>query len=70
SATALVGAVAGTGVAGMRLTDRLPYFTAGAGVPDCLVLSTDMLTKGIEGVLAAGFFGADWGVQSGEFVWR
>ncbi len=70
SATALVGAVAGTGVAGMRLTDRLPYFTAGAGVPDCLVLSTDMLTKGMEGVLAAGFFGADWGVHSGEFVWR
>lgn len=70
SATALVGAVAGTGLAGMHLTDRLPYFTAGAGVPDCLVLSTDMLTKGVEGVLAAGFFGADWSVPGGEFVWR
>lgn len=70
SATALVGAVAGTGLAGMRLTDRLPYFTAGAGVPDCMVFSTDMLTKGIEGVLVAGFFGADWSVRGGEFVWR
>lgn len=70
SDTALVGAVAGTGIAGMRLTDRLPYFIAGAGVPDCLVLSTDMLTKGVEGVLAVGFFGADWSVHNGEFMWR
>lgn len=70
STTALVGAVAATGLPGMRLTDRLPYFTAGAGVPDCLILSTDMLTKGVEGVLAAGFFGADWSLRGGEFVWR
>lgn len=70
SATALVGAVAGTGIAGLRLTDRLPYFTAGAGFPDCLVLSTDMLTKGMEGVLAGGFFGEDWSVDRGEFLWR
>ena len=70
STTALVGAVAGTGLAGMRLTDRLPYFTAGAGVPDWLVLSPDMLTKGVDGVLAAGFFGWDWSISGGEFVWR
>ncbi|MCS6950897.1 MAG: prolyl oligopeptidase family serine peptidase, partial [bacterium] len=70
SDTALVGVVAGTGLAGMRLTDRLPYFTAGSGVPDCLVLSTEMLTLGVDGVLGAGFFGVDWSVQSGEFVWK
>lgn len=70
SDTALVGVVAGTGLAGMRLTDRLPYFTAGSGVPDCLVLSTEMLTQGVDGVLGAGFFGVDWSVQSGEFVWK
>ncbi len=70
SPTAVVAAVAGTGVAGMRLTDRLPYFTAGAGLPDCLVLSADMLTRGMDGVLAGGFFGEDWGLTTGEFVWR
>lgn len=70
SSTAMVGAVAGTGIAGLRLTDRLPYFTAGAGFPDCLVLSTDMLTTGMKGVLVGGFFGADWSLQSGEFIWR
>ncbi len=67
---AVVAVVAGTGIAGMRLTDRLPYFTAGAGFPDCLVLSTDMLTKGMEGVLGGGFFGADWKLDTGEFLWR
>ncbi|MGQ9789883.1 MAG: hypothetical protein ACUVR7_04405, partial [Armatimonadota bacterium] len=49
SDTALVGAVAGTGIVGFRLTDRLPYFTAGVGIPDCLVFSTDMLTNGMSG---------------------
>lgn len=70
STTALVGAVAGTGIIGMRLTDRLPYFTAGAGVPDCLVLSPEMLLTGADGILAAGFFGRDWSVTNGEFLWR
>ncbi|MGQ9739297.1 MAG: hypothetical protein ACUVRT_15530 [Armatimonadota bacterium] len=70
SDTALVGAVAGTGIVGFRLTDRLPYFTAGAGFPDCLVLSADMLTNGMSGVMVGGFFGADWSLQSGEFIWR
>jgi hypothetical protein len=33
------------------------------------VVSTDMLTNGIEGVRAAGFFGLDWGVTNNDFVW-
>jgi pimeloyl-ACP methyl ester carboxylesterase len=67
---AVVGVVAGSGVAGMRLTDRLPYFVSGVGYPDCLVLGPDVLTQGSRGVRAAGFFGPDWGVDSGEFAWR
>jgi pimeloyl-ACP methyl ester carboxylesterase len=69
SGRASVGVVGGTGVAGQRLTERLAYFVSGTGWPDCLVLGPEMLTKGAEGVRAAGFFGADWGVASGEFVW-
>jgi hypothetical protein len=67
---ALVGAVSGTGLAGLRLTDRMPYFLAGVGYPDCIVLGADTLTRGAEGVRVAGFFGTDWGVASGEWVWR
>jgi pimeloyl-ACP methyl ester carboxylesterase len=64
-----VGVVAGSGLVGMRLTDHLSYFLSGAEYPDCLVFGPDVLTHGVEGVRAAGFFGQDWGVSSGEFAW-
>ena len=67
---ALVGAVAGTGLAGMRLADRLPYFVSGVAYPDCIVLGPDVLTGGVRGVRVAGYFGIDWSVESGEFAWR
>jgi dienelactone hydrolase len=70
SARALVGVVSGTGPAGLRLTERLPYFLSGVAYPDCVVLGPDVLTAGDAGVRGAGFFGVDWGVDSGEFVWR
>jgi dienelactone hydrolase len=70
SEEALVGVVSGTGPSGMRLTDRLPYFVAGIGFPDCLVVAPDLLRHGDAGVRGAGFFGLDWGVASGEFVWN
>ncbi len=66
---ALVGVVSGSGAGGLRLTDRLAYFLSGSGFPDCLVLGPEMLTKGSEGVRAAGFFGNDWGVATGDFAW-
>jgi hypothetical protein len=62
--------VSGSGLPGLRLTERLPYFVSGTGFPDCLVLGAETLTKGAEGVRVAGFFGNDWGVASGDFVWR
>jgi predicted esterase len=67
---ALVGVVTGTGLKGMRLTDRLPYFVSGVGYPDLLVLKPTSLLHGSEGVAVAGFFGEDWGVGSGEIVWN
>jgi poly(3-hydroxybutyrate) depolymerase len=70
SANASVGVVGGTGLPGMRLTERLPIFMAGIAYPDCSVFSTEMLTKGTTGLLAAGYFGVDWSVSKGEFVWR
>ncbi|MHC1769585.1 MAG: prolyl oligopeptidase family serine peptidase [Verrucomicrobiia bacterium] len=66
---ALVGVVAGTGMAGLRVTERMPYFVSGAGFPDCLVFRSDLPSQGAEGILAAGFFGPDWGVSMGQFAW-
>ena len=54
----------------MKLTDRLPYFLAGVAYPDFTLIGPDMLTKGTEGVRAAGFFGLDWSIAKGEFAWR
>ncbi|MBI5863351.1 MAG: prolyl oligopeptidase family serine peptidase, partial [Planctomycetes bacterium] len=62
-----VGVVSGTGVEGFRLTERIPYFVSGVGYPDCIVLSTDCLARGVEGVRAAGFFANDWSLQGAEF---
>ena len=35
---ASVGVVAGSGPAGLRLTQQLPYFTSGVAYPDCMLL--------------------------------
>ncbi len=60
---AVVGVVSGTGVVGMRRSDRLPYLTTRGAYPDFTVLDGD-------GPVAAGFFGVDWSVESGEFARR
>jgi dienelactone hydrolase len=67
---ACVGVVSGSGLPGMRLTDRLPYFVSGVACPDCLILGLDTLESGIDGVRCAGFFGLDWSVKNGEFAWK
>lgn len=70
STKACVGVVSGTGPAGLRLTDRVPYILAGVALPDCTVMGPDVLEKGARGARVAGFFGTDWSVQQGEFAWR
>ncbi len=57
-------------MAGMRATERMPYFTSGSGFPDCLIVGAELPAKGINGVRGAGFFGQDWQLETGEFVWR
>lgn len=69
SKTACVGVVSGSGLAGMRLAERMPIFLSGAGLPDCLVVGADTLVSGAGGVRTAGFFGNDWRVETGDFAW-
>lgn len=70
SANASVGVVAGVGLTGMRLTERLPYFVSGVEYPDWVVIGSSMLEQGYEGIRAAGYFGADWRVETGDAVFR
>lgn len=64
-----VGVVAGTGMSGLRLTERMPYFVSGVALPDWTVCRTTLLSRGTEGLVGAGFFGNDWSVEAGESAW-
>jgi len=68
SNSASVGVVSGTGIEGMMLSHTVKYLEPGLGLPDLTVFSSDVLTKGDAGIILTGFFGADWGMTSGEFV--
>jgi hypothetical protein len=70
SDTATVGVVSGTGPAGMRLTNRLRWFVSGIVYPDLMILEPKTLTEGTAGVRAWGYFGLDWGTETGEIAWR
>jgi hypothetical protein len=70
SEIASVAVIGATGLNGLRLTERVPYFLAGVGFPDCTVFDVETLREEIKGVRAAGFFGTDWSVEKGEFAWR
>ena len=70
SSIASVGVISGTGIVGMRLTDRIPIFLSGVGIPDCITLSPESLHEGVAGVKAAGYFGNDWSVGSGDFIFN
>lgn len=70
SATASVGIVSGTSLAGMRLTNRLPYLAAGAGVPDFVVLDAEMLRDGAKGLRACGYFDMDWELSAPDTAVR
>ena len=63
---ASVLAVGGTGIVGMRLTDRMPIFTSGAAFPDYWAVSPASLSDREKGVRAAGFWDNAW--MPGEFV--
>lgn len=68
-ARSYVVAIGGTGAAGIRLAARLPVFGSGVAFPDVLAISPRMLSEGVAGVVATGFFGNDWTVESGEFAY-
>jgi poly(3-hydroxybutyrate) depolymerase len=69
SATALVAAISATGPAGTRLTNRIPLFVSGAGLPDWFVMSATDLQRGERSARAAGFFDNDWKLSASNSAW-
>lgn len=60
SERALVGVVAGTGVVGLRLTDRLPYFVSGVQYADLTILDSAFLTHGLPGIRSVTTYKNAW----------
>ena len=67
---ASVAVVGGSGLRGMKVTNRIGYFISGASFPDVLVYGANTIETGLDGVLGGGYFGEDWGIESGDFAWR
>jgi pimeloyl-ACP methyl ester carboxylesterase len=70
SQQALVGVVGGTGIEGLRATNRLRYFISGVGFPDVMIMSADFLVQGTKAVLAAGYWSSDWDMEGADIAWR
>ena len=63
-----IGVVAATGVIGHRINYTRPYMSPGFTYPDVSVFSSEILKEEGKGYKAAGFFGNDWTVKNGEFI--
>lgn len=70
SAVASVGVVSGTGLIGMRLNQKMAYLTPGIAFPDCFVAAAAILLQGEAGIRSLGFFGNDWSIEHGDFLWQ
>ena len=70
SDVASVGVVAWTGPAGWVAASPVQHFISGAGFPDLMLFSAETLRSGTDGVRAIGWFGNDWSVETGDFVWN
>jgi hypothetical protein len=70
SDVASVGVVAWTGPAGWVAASPVQHFISGAGFPDLMLFSAETLRSGTDGVRVLGWFGNDWSVERGDFVWN
>ncbi len=66
----MVACIGGTGLRGMRMTDRLPFFVSGVHYPDWVVMTPDLYRAGNGGVLGCGFFGNDWRYSPENSAWN
>ncbi len=69
-ASRMYALIGGTGLAGMKATDRMPYLLSGVGIPDVCVFRADLWTKGTAGIESAGFLGRDLTEPGSEIIWR
>jgi pimeloyl-ACP methyl ester carboxylesterase len=66
----LVGVVGGSGLEGLRSTNAMRYFVSGIAFPDLLLVSADYLQRGLDAVVAAGFWDSSWQTDNADIAWE
>ncbi|MBN2279129.1 MAG: prolyl oligopeptidase family serine peptidase [Candidatus Marinimicrobia bacterium] len=66
----LVAVVGGTGKKGMKLTQLRDFMYPFTNSPDFVLFNETRFEMENSGIEATGFFGNDWSVEKGEFLWR
>ncbi|WBL22866.1 alpha/beta hydrolase [Zunongwangia sp. HRR-M8] len=66
---ASIGVVTASGIKGMHAAYANDYLENGTFYPDLLLFNDEMPKDGLSGIKGSGFFGNDWSVENGEFVW-
>jgi len=56
----LIGVIGMTSLKAVRLNFQARYFTSGVVCPDYVIFGLETLSKGMEGVLKAGYFDNEW----------
>lgn len=67
---ASIGVVSATGEKGMKAAYANHYLVNGTTFPDLTIFNDSVVNDGISGVICSGFFGNDWSLENGDFVWR
>jgi dienelactone hydrolase len=67
---ASVGVVSGTGLRGFELANLAPYFNQYMSLPDLIIYDAKVIDSDKEGVNVTGYFGNDWTIVNGEFVFN
>ena len=65
---ASVVVIGGAGPVGMRSTYSLSLFTPFVRYPDCVIRRVDRNRAQDSRPIAAGYFGLDWSIENGEFL--
>ena len=70
SNVASVGVITASGVAGMKAAYANHYLVNATCFPDVMIFDQHFLSRGIQSLKCAGFWGNSWDVNTGDFVWR
>ncbi len=70
SDTATIGVVTASGAEGMKAAYANHYLVNGTNFADVMIFDDRFLTYGAQALKCVGFWGNDWSVSAGDFVWR